>query len=459
MAKSTKSVANVLSVNDSSELLSYIINVTPTLRDNIDLPVQGESIKPIGQIIVNNERYRNAFINTVNLIGATIIKRNYWDNPWESFTNQGTLNYGQQLREIILDLTDVYDYNENATNVTRFLQNVVPNVFQYIHEINFQKFYETTTSDNQLRMAFENEDLFTFVEEAIAMLFESWKYDKYTIDKYQLCRRIIDGTLTSVEIDDYSNLTTRQRVSAMKDVSNKFTFRNRKYNPAGVSRATNFDDQILIINTDFEASLDTEVLATSFFKDEADFKMRHALIDGFNNHDTDRLSELLGDAYVEFTTDDLNALSNVPAVLISRDFFMDYLYTLDGVAGTKSTEFYNPTTLKNNHYLHVWSIFSTSPYAQAVVYTANVTPSVTSVSITPSTATVSAGSNLQLTSNVVTTGFANKAVTYSTESTDVTIDNTGLLKINSDATSGDVTITATSVYDSNVTGTATITIS
>ena len=49
---------SVLKANSDAELLSYIINVTPELRDNIDLPVQGESIAPIGQIIVNNERYR-----------------------------------------------------------------------------------------------------------------------------------------------------------------------------------------------------------------------------------------------------------------------------------------------------------------------------------------------------------------------------------------------------------------
>ena len=44
---------DVLNAQNSAELLSYIINVTPVLSENIDLPVQGESIKPIGQIIMN----------------------------------------------------------------------------------------------------------------------------------------------------------------------------------------------------------------------------------------------------------------------------------------------------------------------------------------------------------------------------------------------------------------------
>ena len=50
---------NVARVQTSAELLSYIINSDPVLRENIDLPVQGESIAPIGKIIMNNSRYRN----------------------------------------------------------------------------------------------------------------------------------------------------------------------------------------------------------------------------------------------------------------------------------------------------------------------------------------------------------------------------------------------------------------
>ena len=59
-------MAKNLNVKNSAELLYYIINVTPELKNEIDLPVQGESILPIGRIIINNERYKNAFINTVN---------------------------------------------------------------------------------------------------------------------------------------------------------------------------------------------------------------------------------------------------------------------------------------------------------------------------------------------------------------------------------------------------------
>ena len=464
---------NIIKATTDSELLSYIINVTPELQSEIDLPVQGESIAPIGKIILNNQRYKNAFINTVNLIGLTIIKRNGWDNPWE-FTKRGTLRFGQQIRELVLDLCNVYDYNINFSDKDRFLQTEVPNVFNYLHEVNFQKFYQTTTSDAQLAMAFDTEGgLFDFIDEAISMLYESLKYDTYLVDKYMLCRRIVDGTITSVKITDYASLTPRQRVSFMKNISNKMTFRSPNYNPAGIRKATRFDDQMLVMNTQFEADLSTEVLATSYFRNDAEFKTNMALIDSFSETDTARLAELLGSAYVEFTEGELTALSHVPAVIISREWFMDYDYALDADSSSmKQTEFYNPTTLENNHYLHAWRVFSTSPFENAVVFTSD-TPAVTSVTVSPATATVSAGMDIKLSATVATTGFANKAVQWSVVEANgqqtghpVVIDVDGNLHIPldyvgsetvSDATVyNDITVKATSVFNGSTNNTAVI---
>ena len=434
---------NVLSAKSSAELLSYIINVTPELRDEIDLPVQGESIAPIGKIIINNERYRNAFINTVNLIGLTVIKRNGWDNPWD-FTKRGTLRFGQQIREIINDLCNVYHYNANFSDKDRFLQTVVPNVLNYMHEVNFQKFYQTTTSDAQLAMAFETEDLFTYIDDAIAMLYESLKYDTYIVDKYMLCKRIVDGTITSYKITDFATKSTREIVAEMKGISNKMTFRSPNYNPAGLRRATRFEDQITIVNTDFDAKITTEVLATSYFRNDAEMKTQLALIDGFANHDTTRLAELLGDAYVPFTDAELTALAKVPSVIIAREWFMDYDYALNTESGEKQTEFYNPTTLENNHFLHAWRVFSTSPFENAVVFEQDDI-AVSSVTVSPSTATVSKGQDLKLSASVATTGFANKGVYWAINS----VAETAGAKINQEGK-----LTVPSDYNSTGAGTA-----
>ena len=455
-----------LNTSNGAELLSYIINQDPILSENIDLPKQGESIAPIGKIIVDNQRYKNAFINALNLIAVTLVKRNDWENPWEAFTEQGKINFGQSVREMIVDLVEAQDYNEHMASATHFLEQEVPEVYNYIHNINFQKFYKVSVNDTEIAMAFTNEtNMYDLIESIYSRLYESYKYDKYIVDKYQLCRRIIDGTVPSVAITDFDTNTARQNVAIMKGYSNKLTFRTPKYNPAGLRLASKFEDQRLIINTEFEGQVSTEVLATSYFLNEAEFKTKSALIDGFDDFDTNRLSGLLGDQYVAFTEEELAKLANVVGMIIDDGFFMDYYYALDDNAestgATKNTEFYNPETLTNTLWLHAWRIFSTSPFANCLVFTKE-TSAVDSVVVSPSTASVTAGQTLQFTANVSTDGITNKSVQWTVDSSasadGVTINASGLLTVPSDASVEKITVTATSIYDNTKTGTATVTV-
>lgn len=446
----------------SSELLSYIINSNPVLSEDIDLPVQGQSIEPIGKLIAGNKVYRNAFINTINQIGLTIIKKNLWDNPWD-FTKRGTLNWGQQIREMINDLANVYDYNAPSNDDDRFLQTVVPNVLSYIHEINFQKYYETTISEDQMRMAFTSEDgLYGLIESTIGMLYESLKYDEYLVDKYILARRIVDGTVPSVDLIT-TNKTTREIVSQMKATTNKMTFRNPNFNPAGIRKGDSFDNLITIMDSDFEGAMSTEVLATSYFKDEASLRTSLKLADSFNMMDEARLTEVLGDAYVPFTDAEKAELAKVKAVVIAKEWFMDYDYALDNEADpTKQLDFTNPSNLKKNVFLHRWSVKSSSPFEQCCCFIEDTTPSVTSVSVSPSTATVTKGQELKLAATVVTVGFANKAVqwaiTEQAETSGATINAEGILKVpsgyvNESGTQGvyNLTITTALATDEEVT--------
>ena len=416
----------------SAELLSYIINSNPILSENIDLPVQGQSIQPIGKVIMSKASYRNAFINTVNVIGVTIIKKNLWDNPWD-FTKRGNMAFGQHVREMINDLCDVYDYNAPANDEDRFLQTVVPNILSYIHEINFQKFYQTTTSDAQMAMAFTSEDgLYSLIEDTIGKLYESLKYDEYLVDKYILCRRIVDGTVPSFTLTTTSK-TAREIVSQMKSITNKMTFRSPNFNPAGIRKANKFEELITIMDSDFEGAMSTEVLATSFFKDEAELRTNLRLIDGFSTTDEARLTKLLGDAYVQFTDAEKAELAKVKACVIAREWFMDYDYLLDSEAEVKQTDWYSPTTLKHNFFLHKWGVKSSSPFEQCCVFIDDTTPSVDSISVSPSTATVTKGQDLKLSAIVTTTGFANKAVqwaiTEQAETSGATINAEGILKV------------------------------
>lgn len=144
---------------------------------------------------------------------------------------------------------------------------------------------------------------------------------------------------------------------------------------------------------------------------------------------------------------------------------------MDNNADTKMTDFYNPESLKRNHWLHTWKVLSTSPFKQAVVFTTD-TPAVTSVSVNPNEVSASAGLDVQLQAVVATTGFANKAVTWSITqdpetdaSKKATVDLTGKVHIPAGHIASTdkkqdtlIKVTATSVYDNTKTGTASITV-
>jgi uncharacterized protein YjdB len=87
-----------------------------------------------------------------------------------------------------------------------------------------------------------------------------------------------------------------------------------------------------------------------------------------------------------------------------------------------------------------------------------VTPSVTSVEVTPATATVSAGSSLALTVTVETEGFAPQTVDYESDTEGVSITEGGVVQVDA-GVSGTATITVTSTFDPSVSDTVTLTIS
>ena len=229
----------------------------------------------------------------------------------------------------------------------------------------------------------------------------------------------------------------------MKGVSNKMSFRSPNYNPAGLRLATKPENQRTLLNTVFDGKVTTDVLATSYFRNDAELKTKLALVDGFDDLDESRLSALLGDNYIALTEGDKTKLATVVGMIISDEFFKDFYYSMDVRAessgATKMTEFYNPETLDNTMWLHVWRIFATSPFANAVVFTSGAND-VTSVDVDPATATVSVGQNVQLTPVVVTSGIANKSVQWTVDADSsangVTVNANGLVKVPSSYTKG-----------------------
>ena len=394
----------------SVDILNAIRNsASANYRDYVPaaLPNQ-DSVREIGAIIMQFPTLQNEFLNAlVNRIGRVLITSKSYANPWAIF-KKGILDFGETIEEIFVNLAKPFEYDP-AVAESKVFARETPDVRSAFHVLNYKKFYKATIQNEQLRQAFLSWDGITdLIAKIVDAMYTGANYDEFQTMKYLLARHILDGHLFPKQISSVQESNMKSIVSTIKSVSNEFEFMNTKYNVAGVSTYSNKDRQFIIMNADFDATMDVEVLASAFNMDKADFLGRRVMIDSFGNLDTARLNLLFKNdsAYTPLTNDEITALNAIPVVLVDADWFMifDNLFNF--------TELYNGEGLYWNYWYHVWKTFSISPFANAVVFVPGA-PSITSVSVSPSTATIPAGGTVLLSANVVTDNFASKAVDWS----------------------------------------------
>lgn len=416
------------------------------------------SIKEIGAIIMDYVALQNEFLYAlVNRIGLVLLTNKMFENPLRMF-KKGKLDFGETIEEIFVNLADPHTYDV-ATAEKEIFKRQIPDVRAAFHILNYQKFYKTTIQQEQLRQAFLSwKGIDDLIAKIVDSMYSGASFDEFQMMKYLLARNILNGRLYPVQVSSLSAANAKSIVSVVKGTSNMLTFSNTKYNVAGVNNFTDKKDQIIILNSAADAIIDVEVLASAFNMSKAEFMGQRVLVDNFGDFDTDRLAQLFenNEDYTPFTSDEITALNSIPAVIVDRDYFMifDNLYNF--------TEQYNGEGLYWNYWYHTWKTFSVSPFANAVVFAPGA-PSITSVTVSPATATVSAGQNFQLDVEVVTANFASKAVNWSVDTTSaglgVTISVLGELHIPSDVDSDtEITVTAKSVVDATKYDTATITV-
>lgn len=450
----TKNSADILNAIRNSASLVYREYV-PAANPN------QESIREIGSIIMQFPALQNEFLSAlVNRIGRVLITSKMYSNPWAIF-KQGVLEFGETVEEIFVNIAKPFQYDP-AVAENKVFAREIPDVRAAFHVLNYQKFYKATIQNEQLRQAFLSwQGITDLISRIVDAMYTGANYDEFQTMKYLLARHILNGHLYPVEIAQVSSANMKPIISTVKGVSNNFEFMNTKYNFANVANYSMKNDQFIIVNSQFDAVMDVEVLASAFNMDKADFMGHRVLIDGFGSLDTDRLDLLFADDknYTSLTDEEIAALDAVPAVMVDRQWFMifDNLYNF--------TEQYNGEGLYWNYWYHVWKTFSISPFANAVVFVPGE-PSVTSVEVSPSAATVLPGQTLKLTADVTNSNFASTEVIWSLNNDyKAEISSDGTLFVHSDywdddttTESATLTVTATSVVDSTVTDTATITI-
>ena len=444
-------------VNDVIEKSDVLKNALGDTRANGEDP---SSLRQIGQVLDSLPKYRNAFqVGLWNMVGMILVNNMYWKNDeWVRKTLKGTLEVGDSIEDIWVEVATPEQYDANgASTLTDFKK---ADILSRFHVLNYQKKYQRTVSRKDFRQAFFSfSGVYDLVMRIVDTMYNGARWDYFLACKYLLARKINDGVMKVATVEDLTNTENIQDfLIQVQSVSNDMEFPDEEMTEAGNINSTAKTDQLFIPRNDVQAKVGVKALANAFNLEYAEYRGVELKINKFQFTPTEekRLAILFKDdpGYVPLTEEEKTALNSVFAVHIDKDWFfcMNYLFEF--------YEFEDPSTLKENFFLHDWKVISYSPFRNAVVYTTQ-TPTITSVTVTPATASVGKGTQLQLSAEVKATGFANKKVSWNVTgatSDKTTITPNGLLVVGSDETADSLTVKAISLADSSKSGSAAITV-
>ena len=445
--------------NNSVDVLNAIRNsASINYRDYVPIATaDADSIREIGATIMDYPALQNEFLNAlVNRIGRVILTSKSYQNPWAMF-KKGFLEFGETIEEVFTNLAKPFQFDP-AVAENEIFKREIPDVRSAFHVLNYQKFYKATVSQEQLRMAFMSWDGVTsLISSIVESMYTAANYDEFITMKYLLCKRMLSGEMYWATQSDTA-LETKDIVKSIRMNSDNLTFLSPNYNIAGVYNSTEKNNQYIIIPSKYMAEFDVEVLAAAFNMDKVSFMGHVVVVDSFTDFDTARLNELFKDdpTYTKFSENDLEMLGMVTAVLVDKDFFMIF----DNLQNF--TENYNGQGLYWNYFYHVWKTFSTSPYANAILFTTGGAAmwETARVLVTPNAATVLPGQSVQLEAKlVVNMPFVSKAIDWECNSEYATVNKSGVVTVLANAPkSTQITITAKAHANPETKGTATITV-
>lgn len=418
MNASAMDILNVIRANASS---TYQERIPEATQDNI---------REIGNAMLTYESTQNEFLNAlVNRIARVIITSKSYQNPLRMF-KKGVLEFGETIEEIFVNIARAHQFDPAVAEKEVFKREI-PDVNAVFHKMNYQNFYKTTISNEQLRQAFLSyQGISDLIARIVDSLYTGSEFDEFLVMKQLIVDAANDGKMYAVTIPEVTPDNAKTIVAKIKGISNSMEFMSTTYNSMGVLNYTKKENQIFLIDAAFDAMIDVEVLASAFNMSKAEFMGQRVLIDNFGE------------------------LTGVYAAIVDKDWFMVF----DNWIGF--TENYNGQGLYWNYFYHCWKTFSTSPFSNAVLFTTETTV-VTGVTVTPPTTELVKGSSMQFTASVVTTGYVPKGVTWSvTGATDTvsSITPDGILTVPSTEPNTTLTVTATSVYDARKKGTSTVTL-
>ena len=315
--------------------------------------VKNTNIQEFGKVMMQYQPIMNRFMNQlVNVWALQKIDKMYFTSPF-AFAKRGMLEYGETIESVWVKIAAAHSFCSD-TDPWAMLKQEKPDIAVAFMNRNREDFFKKTVNREMLRSAFYSEQgLGNFVDRVIDSMYTGNEVSEMLYAMGAIASAIDNGFIKMVHVTDpVDEQSAKDFLTTMRVVSNNLLFPSENYNAAGVLNTTARENQRVFITPKADAVTSVQALAYAFHMDEAQILGRITVIPEIPNH-----PEIVA--------------------IVSDD---DWLNIYDQLFET--SEFYNSEKLYWNYWLHVWQIYFTSPFHNAVALTTAQVQEYTQVAIT-----------------------------------------------------------------------------
>lgn len=385
-------MATVEKVQEAVNLIRS--TASTSYQSAVPLVASEDSIDKIG-FILDEQELTTEFINgLVNRIIKTMVERKSFKNPLGIF-KKGTNPLGTDIQHMATNPAVAKKYELSEAAMAKLLSFNKSDDKVVYYRRNRRDLYEVSVAEDELRAAFVSwEKLGDFIDGKVMSLTNGNEIDEYIYTKNMLSKAVTNSTIRKQKISaPVDNQTAKDFVKAVKKAFGKMEFPRTDYNSWGIlypkeTPYTTWTDKkriALIITTDALAEVDVELLAQAFNMSKAEFDGRIVKVDEFSNQDL--VAVLCDEAYLQI---------------------YDNLF--------KFRNFYNARALVYNYYVHAWSTFALSPFANAMAFvTNNDVVKDTGVYVKTTDLNLKVGDVFGIVAKVIPDNATDKAITFESD--------------------------------------------
>lgn len=314
--------------------------------------VKNTNIQEFGKVMMQYQPIMNRFMNQlVNVWALQKIDKMYFTSPF-AFAKRGMLEYGETIESVWVKIAAAHSFCSD-TDPWAMLKQEKPDIAVAFMNRNREEFFKKTVNREMLRSAFYSEQgLGNFVDRVIDSMYTGNEVSEMLYAMGAIASAIDNGFIKMVHVTDpVDEQSAKDFLTTMRVVSNNLLFPSENYNAAGVLNTTARESQRVFITPKADAVTSVQALAYAFHMDEAQILGRITVIPEIPNH------------------------PEIVAILADDDWLNIYDQLFE------TSEFYNSEKLYWNYWLHVWQIYFTSPFHNAVALTTSQVQEYTQVTI------------------------------------------------------------------------------